>query len=476
MVESGKSQDRMRINRRQMLSWSGAGALSLLGSGLLAACSAESPSGSSTGSPAGGSTPAGTSGGGSSAGSSSAAASSAGGSQTGQSSGSGGASGTPIKVGASLSLTGSLASSALIHKTAGDVFVDRLNKNGGLLGRPVQWIVIDDQSQNDKAAAAYERLITEEKVDLISAPYGTGTTSAAMTVAQRYGYLFPNTTGSLTYQYSYAGQFPSWSSGRYPNESIVSDLLDMLEESGGPLKKIAFVVNEFPGSNYVALGTDQGDDKDRKGAIDVATDRGYEVMKVTYPIAITDWAPIAAQVRSFAPELIFNAGVGLDGSNLAQALQAVNFAPKGQFSLWSSPAPLDGLGATSNDIMLAGLFLPTMPQAQTDTAKEIVAAYAEKAKADKTYPIFETQAASEWVAWEFLVQAVEGTKSLEHDKLIDWLATNGITSELIGKLTFDKGANNYTGNTSIIEQLQDGVWQSVWPADKRSAKVVYPKK
>jgi branched-chain amino acid transport system substrate-binding protein len=473
MVESGKPEDRMRVNRRQMLSWSGAGALALLGSGFLAACSAaNSPGGSSTGGgPTGGSSPAANSPGGSASGSSTA-----GGSGTTGPSGSGGASGTPIKVGASLSLTGSLASSALIHKTAGDVFVDRLNKNGGLLGRPVQWIVIDDQSQNDKAAAAYERLITEEKVDLISAPYGTGTTSAAMAVAQRYGYLFPNTTGSLTYQYSYAGQFPSWSSGRYPNESIVGDLLDMLEENGGPLKKIAFVVNEFPGSNYVALGTDQGDDKDRKGAIDVATGRGYQVMKVTYPIAITDWAPIAAQVRSFAPDLIFNAGVGLDGSNLAQALQAVNFAPNGQFSLWSSPAPLDGLGATSNDIMLAGLFLPTMPQAQTDAAKEIVAAYAEKAKADKTYPIFETQAASEWVAWEFLVQSVEGTKSLEHDKLINWLATNGITSELIGKLTFDKGANNYTGNTSIIEQLQDGVWQSVWPADKRSAKVVYPKK
>jgi branched-chain amino acid transport system substrate-binding protein len=379
-------------------------------------------------------------------------------------------------VGASLSLTGSLASSALIHKTAGDVFVDRLNAKGGLLGRPVQWIVIDDQSQNDKAASAYERLITEEKVDLISAPYGTGTTSAALQVAQRYGFLFPNTTGSLTYQYTYPGHFPSWSSGRYPNISIVTDVLDMLEENGGELKKIAFVVNEFPGSNYVALGTDQGDDQDKQGAIDVATKRGYQVMKVTYPITITDWGPIAAQVRSFAPDLIFNAGVGLDGANLAQALEAVNFTPKGQFSLWSSPAPLDGLKGTSNDVMLAGLFLPTMPQAQTDAVKEIVAAYATKANADKTYPIFETQAASEWVAWEFLVQAVEGTQSLEQDKLISWLSTNGVTSELLGKLTFDKKANNYTGDDSIIEQLQDGVWQAVWPADKRSAKVVYPKK
>ena len=51
---------------------------------------------------------------------------------------------------------------------------------------------------------------------------------------------------------------------------------------------------------------------------------------------------------------------------------------------------------------------------------------------------------------------------------------NGIESQLLGKLSFNSDENNYTGNESIIGQLQDGVWQSVWPAKKSSAKVVYP--
>lgn len=422
----------MGLGRRDVLKYAGLGAVGLMASGFLAACSRTGPSDP-------------------------------------------GSSKKPIRVGASLALTGPLASSALIHKTAGDVFVERLNRKGGLLGRQVEWIVIDDQSQNEKAAAAYERLITAEKVDLISAPYGTGTTSAALQVAERYGYLFPNTTGSLTYQYTYPGHFPSWSSGRYPNVAIVSDVLDMLEETGQPLKKIAFVVDEFPGTNYVALGTTQGDAQDKQGAIDVAQSRGYEVLKITYPITVTDWAPIAAQVRSFGPDLIFNAGVGLDGANLANALKAINFKPKAQFSFWSSPAPLDKLGPVSNGVMLAGLYLPTMPQAQTAAAKEIIDLYAAKAKTDKTYPIFETQAASEWVAWEFLVQAAEGAGSLDQQAMINRLSSNGVKSELVGELKFDRSQNNYTGNGSIIEQLQDGVWQSVWPPQKRSAKVVYPR-
>lgn len=382
-------------------------------------------------------------------------------------------SGEPIRVGGSLALTGFLAPGALIHKTAGDLFVERLNASGGLLGRPVEWVVIDDESQPDRAAAAYDRLISEEGVDLITPPYGTGTVSAAIGVAERYGYVFPNHTGSLTYQYSYDCHFPSWSSGRYINETIITDLLDMLEETDTPPESLAFVVNEFPGSNYVAFGTQDGDERDQRGGIDIARERGYEVFEITYPVSISDWAPIAAEIKQRDPDFIVNPSVGLDAANLLQALEALDYQPDGQFSLWSAPGPLDGLGATADGVMLAGLYLPTMPQAQTDEVREIIAQYEERATANGTYPEFETQAASEWVAWEYLVQAVEATQSLEHDVLCEWLNNNTVTSELLGEISFTE-ENNYPANMSILAQLQGSEWQSVWPPEKRSADVIYP--
>ena len=88
-----------------------------------------------------------------------------------------------------LALTGPLAPNAAIHKVAGDLFVERLNASGGLLGRPVEWRVLDDESVADQAAALYERLITEDGVDLIMGPYGTGAIAAAIQVAERYGYV-----------------------------------------------------------------------------------------------------------------------------------------------------------------------------------------------------------------------------------------------------------------------------------------------
>jgi branched-chain amino acid transport system substrate-binding protein len=417
--------------RRDVLRFSGIGAIGLAGSALLAACGADSSGG-----------------------------------------GGGKSSSKPIRIGASLALTGPLAASAILHKTAGDLFVERLNKNGGLLGRQVEWVVLDDESQNDKAAAAYERLITEQKVDLITGPYGTGTISAAMKVAQRYGYVMTNSTGSLTYQYTYENQFPSWSSGRYPNISVITGVLDMLKASGKPIKKIALVVNKFPGSNYLALGTNDGDDQDKIGAAEVIAKAGYEVVKIEYPINISDWGPIAAQIRSADPDFICDYGVGLDASNLAQALKAINYKPKGLFGLWSAPGPLAALGDVTDNVMLTGFFLPSMPQAQDPAIKEIVSQYEERAKAAKTYPVFETQAESEWVAWEYLTQGVEGAKSLDNKKIGDWLRKNGVKSQLIGEVKFNTDQNNYPDDISIVGQLQKGTWQCVWPPEKKSADVI----
>ena len=75
-------------------------------------------------------------------------------------------SGPPIRIGGTLALTGPLAPTALLHKIAGEIYVDELNKGNGLLGRPVEWVLLDDQSKPDLTRSLYEKLITVDKVDL----------------------------------------------------------------------------------------------------------------------------------------------------------------------------------------------------------------------------------------------------------------------------------------------------------------------
>src|SRR6266480_3398103 len=95
-------------------------------------------------------------------------------------------SGPPVRIGSTLALTGPLASTALVHQIVGEIYVEQLNKKNGLLGRPVEWIVKDDQSKPELARTLYEQLITVDKVDLLMGPYATGAILSAMGVAQRY--------------------------------------------------------------------------------------------------------------------------------------------------------------------------------------------------------------------------------------------------------------------------------------------------
>jgi branched-chain amino acid transport system substrate-binding protein len=372
-------------------------------------------------------------------------------------------SGEPIRVGGTLALTGFLAATGAIHETVGNVFVDRINAQGGLLGRPVEWVLLDDESVPDQAAAAYERLITEEEVDLVIGPYGTGNITAAMAVAERYGYVFPHHTASLTYAYDYQCHFSSWSTGRHPNNTNPNLLYDALESAGNPPASIGFVVNEFPGTMFIAYGqegTDEG------GAVSLAAERGWDVvLDITFPTATSDWAPIAAQIRDADPDFLYIAGLGVNASNIITAMQSIDYMPQGMFSQWPAPGPLlETEGA--DGIMSVTIYEEHEPFTDDPEAVEVSQAINEAlADAGIPYTKVETQAAASWTAWEYLQQAAEGAGSLDQQAMCDWLLENGADTLFQGEIEFYPDEQNYFEDLSKIKQVQDGDWWVVYPAE-----------
>src|SRR5258706_9103982 len=81
------------------------------------------------------------------------------------------AQGKPIRIGSTLPLTGPLASLGIIHKVTAEIYVENLNKRGGLLGRPVEWLLRDNQSKPQLTRTLYEQLITAEKGVQLHTPY-----------------------------------------------------------------------------------------------------------------------------------------------------------------------------------------------------------------------------------------------------------------------------------------------------------------
>src|SRR4029453_3225965 len=126
-------------------------------------------------------------------------------------------SGPPIRIGGTLALTGPLAPTALLHKIAGEGYVDELNKGNGLLGRPVEWVLLDDQSKPDVTRSLYEKLITVDKVDLIIGPYATSGILAAMSVAERYQKIYVHHSFGMPHLAKYSNHFPTAAFGPEPN-------------------------------------------------------------------------------------------------------------------------------------------------------------------------------------------------------------------------------------------------------------------
>lgn len=372
-----------------------------------------------------------------------------------------GPSGDPIVIGSTLSLTGGLSATAQIHKIAGELFVERLNDAGGLLGRPVEWLLLDDESTPDRSAALYERLITEDGVDLIIGPYGTGNITAAMQVADRYDYVFPQHTGSLTYAFTYPCQFPAWPTGRHPNITNPNLVFDAIESSDVEIGTVGFVINQFPGTMFIAYGQP---DTDEGGAVKIAEDRGYEVvLDTTFPLGTSDWAPIAAQVRDADPDFLFVGAIGVDGPNLIAAMDALDYRPPNMFFQWPAPGPL--LGAGADGAMSVTAFEPHPPFTDDPENAAIAEAFSEAAaEAGLPYTAFETQASASWAAWQILIEGVEGAGSLDQGAICDYLVDNPIET-VFGTVDFDPDQQNYYGDISYVKQIQDGDWWVVYPTD-----------
>src|SRR5262245_29551521 len=367
----------------------------------------------------------------------------------------------PIVVGSTLSLSGAFAATGQIHKIAGEEFIDRLNKAGGLLGRKVEWVVRDDESDQAKVATLYEQLISQDKVDLIMGPYATPNILSAMAVAERHGYVLPQHTSVLVPLMKYPCQFPGWSFGFAPNEFVPGQLFDAMASLPKPPKKIAILTNQTGSTDFVSYGA--GDNK--KGFVSIAKERGLDVVaEIKYPPgAAANWAPLATQVRDAAPDLVINSGLGIAPVNLLQAMAQLNYSPPLMFSLFPAPGPLLKLGPTADRFLSATIFEPN--QAILDklgaAATEIVNEFKNRAtEAKLPYTVSETQAAASWNAWEILASGVKAAGNVDHKAICDALHKQGADTTFSGHLTFDPAQNNFWPTTSGLKQIQDGNWMS----------------
>jgi ABC-type branched-subunit amino acid transport system substrate-binding protein len=359
--------------------------------------------------------------------------------------------GQPIRIGSTLALTGPLSATALTHKLVGEIYVDQLNKRGGLLGRPVQWIVKDDQSKPELARTLYEQLITSDKVDLLMGPYATGAILSAMGVAQRYNKVLVHHTFGIPSLAKYDMQFPAWSLGPKPEDTVPGSLFDALAQSKKPPKTIAIVTSKFPSVHFMSLG-----------AREVAKKRGLkEVLFLEWEFGNRDFGPIAARVKDAKPDLVWVGDIGLEGNMLLDAMQKIDYTPPLHFHLYPAPGPMTKQ-ADGDKALSVTIFEEHVPFTNSGAAAEFVKTFNERAAAANLPDTHvEVQAAASYSAWQILEAGVRGANSLDDKKIAEYLRKNKVDT-IQGRLRFD-GPSNYGDDLMKIKQVQGGSWKVVWP-------------
>jgi branched-chain amino acid transport system substrate-binding protein len=360
-------------------------------------------------------------------------------------------SGQPIRIGSTLALTGPLSATALTHKLVGEIYVEQLNRRGGLLGRPVQWIVKDDQSKPDLARTLYEQLVTSDNVDLLMGPYATGAILSAMGVAQRYNKVLVHHTFGIPSLAKYDMQFPAWALGPTPEKTVPNTLFDMLAQSRKPPKTIAIVTSKFPSVHFMSVG-----------GREVAKQRGLkEVLYLEWEFGNRDFGPIAARVKDANPDLVWIGDIGLEGNQLLDAMKKIDYTPPLHFHIYPAPGPMTRT-ADGDKALALTIFEEHPPFTNSGVAAEFVKTFNERAAAANLPDTHvEVQAAASYTAWQILEAGVRATNSLDDKKIGEWLRKNKVDT-IEGRLRFD-GPGNYGDDLMKIKQVQGGTWKVVWP-------------
>ncbi len=383
----------------------------------------------------------------------------------------------PIRIGLGMALTGGLAGNGKAALLAMQIWKDDVNKKGGLLGRPVELVYYDDQTNPATVPGIYTKLIDVDKVDLVVSGYGTNLIAPAMPLVMERKLTFMGLFGLANNEkYKYPRYFQIAPGGQNPAASFSTGFFEMASRQNPKPKTVALVGAdaEFP-QNALA------------GARENVKHHGLQVVyDKTYPPNTVDYTPIVRAIKATNPDIVFVASYPPDSSGMVLAAHEVGLEPKmfggGMVGLHYT-ALLTKLGAKLNGIVDYGFWVPE-PTMKFAGVEAFLAKYQPQAAKAGVDPLGFYLPPWAYAMMQVLGDAVQGTKGLDQQKLAEYMHTHEFQT-VIGKVKF--GADGEWAKTRTVtiqfqnikgsdpEQFKHpGKQVVVYPDDLRSGKLIYP--
>ena len=359
---------------------------------------------------------------------------------------------TPIKIGASMSVTGTYAKPGSYQKEGYDVCIDELNAKGGLLGRKVELVIYDDQSQPATAVKLYEKLITEDKVDAVMGPYSSAVSEAVANVTEKYKKVMVAPLAATTSIFKKGRKYIFMVIT--PAENYLDGLIDMAAKRG--LKTVA-IINEdtlFPKASAA-------------GTAEAAKKRGMQaVLQEAYPKGNTDFSALLVKIKAANPDVIAAGTYFDDAVAITRQMKELNVNPK-MFGLTVGgdlPEFYDLLKQNAEYVYGSTQWDETLPY---PGQKEFLAAYTKKFKHEPSY-----HAAAGYAGCLIYGEAVKRAGTLDADKVREQLLKMEIKTAF-GDYKVDADGFQ-VAHKMVMLQWQDGKRVVVWPDDLAGGKARYP--
>lgn len=373
---------------------------------------------------------------------------------------------TPITIGASLSLSGDFSGDGPAMEQGYQLWADTVNKNGGLLGRPVKLVILNDKSDPDLTAKNYKTLISVDHVNLLFGPFSTLLTKQAAPVAQKAGYALIEGAGGGPSVFD-----PGW-----------NNLFAVSLPVANNLTTFAYYILSLPQSirpktAAYATSDDPFTEPQLRVAQHLLESAGIKTVYDTNPAY--DSTKISGNaVKPYAEQVVqSHADVVLLGTLLPEVASYINVFKKDNYNpraLIATAGPdlgqdfVKAVGGVKNT---EGTFVPNgwYPQADNFQNAQMVQNYL--AQYGGTANQINADVAEAYSVGQVLEQAVNKVQSIDNAKLIALLHSSEVFNTVQGSVRFDSKGRNMLA-IAYLFQWQSGQFLPVYPS---SVAVLNPK-
>jgi branched-chain amino acid transport system substrate-binding protein len=386
--------------------------------------------------------------------------------------------GQPIKIGFSMAQTGPLAPNGKQAVLGAQIWEEETNAKGGLLGRPVKIIYYDDQSNPSTIPGIYTKLLEVDKCDLVVGPYATNMVAPALPVVMQknkafIGLFALDANGTFRYP-KYFSMLPS---GPTPKESFTEGFFEVAMAQNPKPQSIAIAAEDAEFSHNAADGARANV---KKYGLKTVYDK-------TYPPSTTDFSPIIRAIQATNPDLVIICSYPLSSVGMLLSANELGLKPKmmggGMVGLQAT-ALKDKLKSHLNGIVNYETWVPS--QKLMAPAADFFKKYQVRAASAGADPLGYYLGGWGYAYLQVLADGVTGAKSIDDNKVADYLRTHSFDTIMASGIKFGKNGEwtksgmlqvQYHGITDAanLETWRGMSYQTVLtPADEKTGGVVYP--